>query len=140
MDHEWIVEVRDNTGAPVTDASVALFERTSTTAWPFDSIPKTHVHKGGGTYEASPPIAPTHAMWMLAVLVKGNSPVTQPVRMKPGRAGETLTVPAPRTASTVAFSSEVKVVAGAKVRRTRFRVTVFPSSEIVFLSGTDYEG
>ena len=36
------------------------------------------------------------------------------------------------------FSSEVKTVGAAKVRRTRFVVQMFPASELVFISGTEY--
>lgn len=142
MDHEWIVEVTDDKGAAITGATVALVE-TSTLAgqdWPFTGAKTTHTHDGAGTYKAAPPIVPTAGAWTLVVRFTGKSPVVQPLKLTATSKTEFATAPAPRTAATVSFSSEVKTVGKDKVRRTRFVIKMFPSSELVFLSGTEYFG
>jgi hypothetical protein len=147
MDHEWIVEVRDDSGTPISTATkVALAPYQAIWDWPFEtgSPAATHAHTGAGTYEATAPITPSAGCWLLVVLVDGKSPVTQFVEMKPGAPDEMVTAPTdfyskPRTATAIAFSSEVKTVGAARVRRTRFVVTVFPSAEIVLLSGDEFE-
>jgi hypothetical protein len=140
MDQEWIVEVKDDAKAAVTTATVALLQ-TGTVAgedFPFSSAAATHAHKADGVYEASSAIAPVAGDWLLIVRVTGKSPVVQPLKMSPRPKGDMATLPSPRPAATVAFTSEVRTVGKTTVRRTRFKVTVFPSSEIVFISGTDY--
>lgn len=140
MDHEWIVEVKDDKGAALTAATVALVETSKLAGqdWPFTAAAATHTHDGAGTYKAAPPIVPVAGDWTLIVRVTGKSPVVQPLKMAAKTGGEFTTAPAPKTAATVAFSSEVKTVGPAKVRRTRFGIKMFPSSELVFLSGTEY--
>jgi hypothetical protein len=60
--------------------------------------------------------------------------------MSAGGKAEMKTRPSPGTAATVDFSSEVKTVGSSKIRRVRFKVTLFPSSEVVSISGTEYFG
>lgn len=142
MEHEWIVTVKDEAGAAVTNAAVALVPASAIAGldFPFSSVASTHQHKGGGTYETPPskPIVPVAGPWVLIVRKKGKSPVVQPLKMTAKSKVEMLTTPAPRTAATIAFRSEVKIVDASKVRRTGFAVTLFKSAERVFLSGTDY--
>jgi hypothetical protein len=140
MDQEWIVEVKDDAKAAVTTATVALVQ-TGTVAgedFPFTSAAATHAHKAAGVYEASAAIAPVAGDWLLIVRVTGKSPVVQPLKMSPRPKGDMATLPSPRSAATVAFTSTVRAVGKTSVRQTRFKVTIFPSSEIVFISGTDY--
>jgi hypothetical protein len=143
MDQEWIVEVKDDAKAAVTTATVALVQ-TGTVAgedFPFTSAAATHAHTAGGVYEASAAIAPVAGDWLLIVRVTGKSPVVQPLKMSPRPKGDMATLPSPRSAATVAFTSTVRAVGKTtSVRQTRFKVTVFPSSEIVFISGTEYFG
>ncbi|MGK3964021.1 hypothetical protein WMF38_07560 [Sorangium sp. So ce118] len=141
MDHEWIVEVKDNGGAAVTTATVALVQNSALSGmeWPFASAAATHTHRGDGEYEASAPIKPIVGDWTLIVRASGKSPVVQPIKMRARTKDETLTMPSPKTAATIAFSSEVKKVGTSKTRRARFSVKMYASSEIVFISGTEYE-
>lgn len=140
MDHEWLVEVKDDAGAAILTARVALVRSSALAAldWPFTAIAPTHVHKGGGLYETPAPMAPAEGDWTLIVHQTGRSPVVQPLKMKAKSKTETLTTPSPKTAATIAFSSELKTVGTSTVRRTRFSVTMYPSSEVVFISGTEY--
>ncbi|HEY0138553.1 MAG TPA: hypothetical protein VGB85_30930 [Nannocystis sp.] len=139
MDHEWIVEVKDDKGAALTNATVALVETSALAGqdWPYTAAKATHAHDAGGTYKAAPPIVPVAGEWMLIVRVAGKSPVVQPLKMVVTKT-DVITTPSPRTAATVTFSSEVKTVATSKTRRARLGVKMFPSSELVFLSGTEY--
>jgi hypothetical protein len=53
MDSEWIVDVKDETGAAVTNAKkVVVAPFSATWDWPFDSDPPaaTHAHTANGTY------------------------------------------------------------------------------------------
>ncbi len=140
MEHEWIVEVTDHTGAPLTAATVALVQSSALAGkqWPFAAVAATHVHDGGATYKAASPIVPVPGAWTLIVRVHGKSPVVQPLKMRATAKTEVATAPAPKLAATVRFSAEVKTVGAVRVRRTRFDVKMFPASELVFLSGTEF--
>lgn len=143
MDHDWIVEVEDEKGTAVTTgATVALVPASTLVGkeWPFASVAATHTHKSGGVYEASAPIVFAAGDWMLIVRLAKKSPVVQPVKMRAKSKTEMQTLPSPKTAATLAFSSELKTIGKAKLRRSRFKVTMYPSSEVVFISGTEYFG
>jgi hypothetical protein len=140
MDHDWIVEVKDDKGAAITGATVALV-LSSTVAgidFPFTSVAATHAHKSGGLYEASKPIAPVVGDWVLIVRLSKKSPVVQPLKMRAKGKVEIQTVPSPKTVAAIGFSAEVKSIGKSQLRRSRFKVTLFPSSEIVCISGTEY--
>lgn len=140
MDHEWIVEATDQAGTPVTGARVALVPASEMAGleWPFATIAATHGHIGGGIYKASKPIVPVAGDWFLIATIKGKSPVVQPLTMTAKSKAEMRTAPSPKTAATVAFTSEIKQIGGSQVRRARFKLTLFPSAEVVFISGTEY--
>jgi hypothetical protein len=140
MDHEWIVEAKDQADAPIMGARVALVQASALAGldWPFATIAATHGHVGGGIYKASKPIVPVAGAWILITDIKGKSPVVQPLTMTAKSRAEMRTAPSPKTAATVAFTSEIKTIGGSKVRRARFKVTLFPSAEVVFISGTEY--
>lgn len=140
MDHEWIVEVKDSAGAEVTSANVALVKKSDLGAeeWPFAAIASTHKHVSAGKYEATAPITPLKGDWVLIVRASGKSPVVQPLKMEERGKTELVTRPAPKTAATLSFTTEVRVSGAAKIRRASFKVTLFPSSEVVAISGTEY--
>jgi hypothetical protein len=141
MDHEWIIEVADHAGAALSGATVVLVESSTLAAadWPFTAAAATHAETSSGKYEASAPITPVAGDWTLIVRATGKSPVVQPLKMKARAAGEMITSTSPRTAATITFSTEVRVAGTAKVRRALFKVKMFPSSEIISISGTEYE-
>src|SRR5262245_40019975 len=101
MDHEWIVEVKDNAGAEVTGATVALVESSALAGkeWPFAGVAATHAHTSGGKYEATSAITPVAGDWTLIVAVTGKSPVVQPLKMTERSKTELVTRPAPKTAA-----------------------------------------
>ncbi|SEU32209.1 carboxypeptidase-like regulatory domain-containing protein [Stigmatella erecta] len=143
MDHEWVVTVVDSAGAAVSGAQVALVPSSALTAleWPFASIAATHTHQADGRYEALAPLTPTEGKWTLLVRAPGKSPVVQPLLLKAKTKTEFVTSPSPRTAATLAFASEIKTSGTTEgIRCTRFNVTLYPSAEFVFITGTEYEG
>jgi hypothetical protein len=142
MDHEWVVEVKDDVGAAITAATVALVHSSALVGdHPFTGVVATHPHKAGGRYEAAATITPVEGDWTLIVRVTGKSPVVQPLKMAAKKKStEFSTIPSPRTAATIAFTSEVKAIGTSKVKRSLFTVTMFKSAEVIFISGTEYSG
>src|SRR5450759_792407 len=142
MDHDWIVEVEDDKGAAITGATVALVVSSTVAGmdFPFASVAATHAHKSGGVYEASKPIAPVVGDWILIVRLAKKSSVVQPLKMRAKGKVEIQTVPSPKTVATIGFRAELKTIGKSQLRRSRFKVTLFPSSEIVCISGTEYFG
>jgi hypothetical protein len=141
MNHEWTIEVVDEKGNAVSGARVALVPSSALAGknWPFTTVAATHKHAGAGKYEASSPMKPVTADFTLLVTLPGKSPVVQPLKMKQTKnAGEFATTPAPRSAATVSASSEIKTSGKIKIRRTRFKVTLHKTSEVVAVSGTEY--
>jgi hypothetical protein len=141
MDHEWIVEVQDDKGTAITaGATVALVPSSAVAGkdFPFTAVAATHAHKSGGVYEASKPIVPVVGDWVLIVRVAKKSPVVQPLKMRAKGKVEIQTVPSPNTVATIGFSAELKTIGRSQLRRSRFKVTLYPSSEIVCISGTEY--
>ena len=76
----WHVVVRDDKGAEVTDAKIALIKKADVAGkdFPFDTAATTHSHKGKGAYEPDAEIAPAAGKWFLAVNRKGSSAAVQP--------------------------------------------------------------
>ncbi len=143
MEHQWHVLVRDPDGAAVEDAEVALQAETTIEAfgfeYPYAEAPATHQHEGGGHY-VSFTLQVSAGPWLLIVRRKDSSPVVQPLLMQQNAAGELFAKPPPsRLAKSVSFVAETVEAEGQKVRKTAFTVTLFPQSEVVFLSGTEYE-
>ncbi|HEX4382793.1 MAG TPA: hypothetical protein VH083_07585 [Myxococcales bacterium] len=141
MNFAWHVVVRDDKGAPITDAKVALVTEATVSGsdFPFVMLAATHSHKAAGAYEPTAAIAPSAGKWLLIVTRKDKSPAMQPITLK--AAGSDFGV---STAGGVVAAVETKsALAGsgaAATRNTSFVVTLFPSAELVFLTGTDYSG
>lgn len=140
MDHDWLVEVKDDKGAAVTGATVALVEESALSGleWPFSSVKGTHKHQADGAYKADPPIVPSAGKWFLIVSLSKKSPVVQPLKMAVGKGG-IQTQASPGTAQTVVLTTETKKIGKSQAKIDRFKVTLFPSAEVVCISGTEYE-
>lgn len=141
MQHEWTVTVKDDTGAPVTGATVALVQTTALAAaeWPFPAVAATHTHAGQGRYTAAAPIQPVAGEWTLIVRAAGRSPVVQPLKLADQGTLGFKTTPTPKTAATVTFVATTKLVGATGTRHADFTVTLYPSSEFVLFSGIEYE-
>jgi hypothetical protein len=125
MDHDWIVEVKDDKGTAITTGATVALVPSSTVAgtdFPFAAVAATHAHKSGGVYEASQPIAPVVGDWVLIVRVAKKSPVVQPLKMRAKGKVEIQTLPSPKTVATVGFSAELKSIGKSQLRRSRFKV------------------
>jgi len=139
VDFEWLVKVKDKDGKPVADAEVALVQKSALGAaeYPFEATAATHAHDDEGLYKPTAAIAPAAGEWVLIVRRKDNSPVVQPLAMK--KSGEDFAVSsAGGTVATLAMGSAVSGKGAARARKTTFTAKLFPSAEVVFLSGTDF--
>ena len=139
MDFEWLVKVKDKDGKPVADAEVALVQKSALGAaeYPFEAAAATHAHDDKGLYKPTAAIAPAAGEWVLIVRREDNSPVVQPLAMK--KSGEDFAVSsAGGTVATLAMASAVSGRGAVRARKTTLTATLFPSAEVVFLSGTDY--
>ena len=139
MNFEWDVQVQDKDGAAVTDAEVALLKKSALGAeeYPFAGAAVTHAHQAAGLYQPSAPISPDTGEWVLIVRRSNNSPVVQPLSMK--KSGEDFAISTGKGGvATLAMASATTGKGAGRVRKTRFTATLFPSAEVVFLSGTDY--
>jgi hypothetical protein len=143
MRHEWLVEVRNHEGAPVADAVVALqpeiFPQALGMTYPFYDLPGTHQHVGDGRY-ASFTQQLSDGLWYLVVQHPASSQVVQPLQLRQTAEGEfRAALPRGRVAATVSFSVEKVATAEGPARHTVLRVTLFPASEVVLMTGTEYE-
>jgi hypothetical protein len=141
MTFEWHVVVHDNAAGNITDAEVALVQESALVGeYPFDGVPANLGHLGDGAYEPSSPLAPVAGNWVLIVRRKGiSSPAVQLLVMT--AAGGAFAVSTRGGAvATVEVKSVVSGKGAAAVRRSAFTVKLFPSAEVVFLSGIDYFG
>jgi hypothetical protein len=139
---EWIVQVRDASGAAIGDAKVALFafDPKKHTHFPFVDVPPTHGHSAAGSYEEKGAIAAAEGSWRLVVRAEGKSPVVQPLALKKLPSGEFAASPDGGLALTVVPHLERLTVKGTIVLvRNIFQVTMYDASEIVFIAGIDYE-
>jgi hypothetical protein len=142
MKQEWIVQVRDAAGAPISGANVALFtfDPKTHTNFPFADVPPTHAHSAAGSYEAKAAIAGADGSWRLVVRAEGKSPVVQPLVLKKRPSGEFDTAPDGGLALTVVPHLERLTVKGTiMLVRIVFQVTMYDASEMVSIAGIDYE-
>lgn len=138
-EHEWHVVVKDDAGKAVTDARVALVNEAARAGkdFPYATIAATHKHASDGKYEPDPAIAAAEGKWVLIVTRKDRSPVVQPLVLKKRKDELVVSMPDGRVA-TLELVVEVATVRGNTVRRATFNVKLYPSSELVFVAGTDY--
>jgi hypothetical protein len=136
----WHVMVRDSKGVEVTDAKIALVKEADVAGkdFPFDTVATTHSHKGKGAYEPDAEIAPAAGKWFLAVNRNGSSAAVQPFTVK--AVGSGFTVSSSPTIATVEAKSATAGSGATAVLNTSFVVKLFPSAEVVFVTGTDSHG
>lgn len=143
MKHEWHVVVRDPDGGAIEDAEVTLQAESVVEAlgseYPYAEVPATHRHDGAGHYLAVD-LEMSAGAWLLIARRKQSSPVVQALLMQASAEGEFYAKPPPtRLAQCVTFTAETTEAKGERVRKTTFTITLFPQSEVVFLSGTEYD-
>ena len=142
MKQEWIVQVRDASGAAISGAKVALFafDPKKHTHFPFAGVPPTHGHSAAGSYEEKGALAAAEGSWCLVVRAEGKSPVVQPLALKKLPSGEFSASPDGGLALTVVPHLERLTVKGTiALVRIIFQVTMYEAAEVVFIAGVDYE-
>jgi hypothetical protein len=140
MTFEWHVVVHDDAGAAVTDAEVALVQEAALVGeYPFDGVAANFNHLADGAYEPSLPPAPAAGNWVLIVRKDKKSPAVQLLVMKAAGADFSVSTRGGAVA-TVELKSAIIGKGAPAVRRSDFKVKLFPSAEVVFLSGIDYFG
>ncbi len=142
MKQEWIVQIRDASGAAISGAKVALFafDPKQHTHFQFAEVPPTHGHGAAGSYQEKGALAATEGSWRLVVRAEGKSPVVQPLALKKLPSGEFAASPEGGLALTVVPHLERLTVKGTiVVVRIVFQVSMYDASEVVFIAGVDYE-
>jgi hypothetical protein len=138
MKFDWTVNVRDEKGAKFTGAQVAVVQASALAGldFPFLTIAPTHTNKDG-LYTAGAAITPAAGDWALIVRAPGmRGPLVQPFTLK-AKGSDDFSVTTPG-----GLLATVDLTAGGPetAKTFNFTVTLFPSTELVFLSGTDYFG
>lgn len=137
MKFAWAIHVRDDKGAAVTDAKVSLVQVKAIDGkdFPFDAVAATHDHKSDGGYEPAAEITPAAGEWVLLVRKPKSSPVVQPFTLTAKGDDFTVTTPAG-----LAAPVDPKAGGPETAKSFNFTVTLYPETELVFVSGTDYFG
>lgn len=150
---DWIAMVTDESGTAITDAEVSFVRESEISSDELDAetIPRTGrsqkdlplmVHQASGTYRLPLPIASPAGEWRLIVRSARRSIVVQPVVVAASSQGGFATTPRnlDRKGPTVEVATvEIATHHANGDSRTTFKVKQLPTSEVVLLSGTQYD-
>jgi hypothetical protein len=136
VDHELNVEVVDPAGNAVPDATVSIVPDPEHTGNVFPFVPPLPVSHAwdGARYTGAVSLAA--GRWMLVVKGKDKAAIAQPLQLKEKK-GVFTASPSPGQLAAVTLAHS-KVTAGTAKRTIDFKVTLYPASEVVFVSGTNY--
>lgn len=153
---DWIVKLVDDQGAAITDATVSLVREADvqTTKRDAEVVPTsnaagplpTMTHATDGLYRLPKPLVDPKGDWRLVVRSRVGSVargvVIQPLRIEPSKLGGFTTTPRnldPKGVAAEVATVEIKTTHAAGDSTTTLWVRQPPASEVVLMSGTQYE-